>query len=306
VACDRDTTTHAHSLEPEDVKMSRLMGCTLLATALAVVAPAEAQRDDWAGTWRGALTTEGASTDVTLTIVVLSGAYSGVITGFAAGTEVRLSDIRVGDAELTLKGATETDFGPLAFVYDLTREDAALVGGGRVMLGSQRFDVSLELTRARRTDVVQPQVEQRIGYFAGEWIFEYTGREFPPLSIGTRTGTVSFRAVDHGPFVRGKVSGEFFGEAYEEAWTIGFDEDTQTVLWREELSTGDQLISLGNWTSPIGITFLTTPVEADGRVYVLKRRMRVTSDTAFSVTDEFSVDGGPFGRLGTASYIRTN
>jgi len=239
---------------------------------------------------------------VTLTIVADNGAYSGVVTGFAAGTEVRLSDITVGDAELTLKGATETDFGPLAFVYDLTREDDALVGGGRVMLGSQGFDGSLELTRARRTDVVQPQVEQRIDYFAGEWMFEYTGGKFPPLSIGTRT--VSFRVLDHGPFVRGNVSGEVFGEAYEEAWTIEFDEDTQTVLWREELSTGDQLISLGNWTSPIGITFLTAPVEANGRVFVLKRSMRVTSDTAFSVTDEFSVDGGPFGRLGTGSYVR--
>ncbi len=286
--------------------MSRLMGCTILASALAVITPAQAQSDAWAGTWRGALTTEGASTDVTLTIVAHSGAYSGVVTGFAAGTEVRLSDISVGDAELTLQGATETDFGPLAFVYDLTREDDVLVGGGRVRLGSQGFDVSLELTRARRTDVVQPQVEQRIGYFDGEWMFEYTGGEFPPLSIGTRTGTVSFRVVDHGPFVRGQVSGEVFGEAYEEAWTIGFDEDTQTVLWREELSTGDQLISLGNWTSPIGITFLTAPVESQGRIYVLKRRMRVISDTAFSMTDEFSVDGGPFGRLGTGSYVRAH
>ena len=286
--------------------MSRLMGCTILASALAVVTPAEAQRDAWAGTWRGALTTEGASTDVTLTIVAHSGAYSGVVTGFAAGTEVRLSDISVSDAALTLQGATETDFGPLAFVYDLTREDDLLVGGGRVRLGSQGFDVSLELTRARRTDVVQPQVEQRIGYFDGEWMFKYTGGEFPPLSIGTRTGTVSFRVADHGPFVRGQVSGEVFSEAYEEAWTIGFDEDTQTVLWREELSTGDQLISLGNWTSPIGITFLTAPVESQGRIYVLKRRMRVISDTAFSVTDEFSVDGGPFGRIGTGSYVRAH
>ena len=174
------------------------------------------------------------------------------------------------------------------------------------MLGAHGFDVSLELTRARRTEVVQPQVEQRIGYFAGEWTFEYTGGEFPPLSIGTRTGTVNFSPVQDEPFVRGQVTGEVFGEAYEEAWTIGFDEDTQAVLWREELSTGQQLIRLGDWTSPIGITFRTAPVEVDRRVYVLKRMMRVTSDTVFSVTDEFSVDGRPFRRLGNGSYIRAN
>ena len=66
------------------------------------------------------------------------------------------------------------------------------------------------------------------------------------------------------------------------------------------------MIALGNWTSPIGITFLTAPMEADGRVYVLKRLLRVTSDTAFAVSDEFSVDGGPFQRLGDGAYLRAN
>ncbi len=65
-------------------------------------------------------------------------------------------------------------------------------------------------------------------------------------------------------------------------------------------------MSLGDWTSPIGITFLTAPVEAEGRIYVLRRMMRVVSDTVFSVTDEFSVDGGPFRRLGNGTYIRAN
>ena len=291
--------------------MPRLMGCTILASALAVATPAEAQPDGWAGTWRGALTTtttatEGGSVDVTLTIVEKDGALTGVVTGFAPGTEVRLSDVSVADGALTLKGETETDFGPLAFVYDLSRVDEALAGGGRGVMGSVEFDGSIELSRARRTEVAQPQVEQRISYFSGEWTFEYTGGEFPPLSIGTRSGTVRFSRVPHGPFVRAQVTGEVFGEAYQEAWTIGFDEDSRTVLWQEELSTGRQLVSLGNWTSPIGITFLTAPIDADGRVYVLKRRMLVTSDTVFSVTDEFSVDGGPFMRLGNGSYIRAN
>ena len=153
---------------------------------------------------------------------------------------------------------------------------------------------------------MQPQVEQRISYFAGEWTFEYTGGEFPPLSIGTRHGTVSFSPVPHAPFVRGRVTGDVFGVQYEDVLTIGFDEDTQTVLWQEQLSSGHQLVSLGNWTSPIGITFLTAPIEADGRVYTLRRKMQVTSNSAFSVIDEFSVDGGPFRRLGNGSYIRAN
>ncbi len=251
-------------------RMSRLIGCTIL---LSLVTSAEAQRSPWAGTWRGALTTpEGESTAATLTIVHEDGVYSGVVTGLAASTEVRLTHVRADDAQLIVEGTTETDFGPLGFVYRLTRDNDVLVGGGPVRLGTHGFEVSLELKRARRADVVQPQVEQRISYFAGEWTFEYTGGEFPPLSIGTRHGTVSFSPVPHGPFVRGRVTGDVFGVRYEDVLTIGFDEDTQTVLWQEQLSSGHQLVSLGNWTSPIGITFLTAPVEADGRVYTLRRK----------------------------------
>ena len=39
-------------------------------------------------------------------------------------------------------------------------------------------------------------------------------------------------------------------------------------------------------------------------MYVLKRLMQTTSDTAFMVTDQFSVDGGPFRRLGNGSYLK--
>ncbi len=101
------------------------------------------------------------------------------------------------------------------------------------------------------------------------------------------------------------VTGEVFGDLYEETRTIGFDADLRSIVWQwhEQLSTGQQLVGLGNWTSPIAITFLTVPVEAAGSVSVLKRLMSMTSDTSFSVTGQFSVDGGPFRRLGNGSYF---
>ena len=279
----------------------------MLVAVLALAAPALAQRDPWAGSWRGVLTTpQGDDTNVTMTLIgpAQDGSYAGLVTGFGPGTEVRLSSVSTSDVQVTMEGATETDFGPLAFVYSLTKDGQVLAGGGRVTLGDHGFDVSIELKRTRRTDVPQPQIEQRIGYFAGEWAFDYTGGEFPPLSIGSRSGRVTFTAIPHGPFVLGHVTGEVFGDPYEETWTIGFDADIQSIVWHEQLSTGQQLVSLGNWTSPIGITFLTVPVEADGSVYVLKRLMRMTSDTSFSVTNQFSVDGGPFRRLGNGSYFK--
>ncbi len=288
------------------MKTRQIIYVALLA-ALALPTPVWAQPDPWAGSWRGTMSTgQGEDTGVTLTVGGEAGAYTGVVTGFAPGREIRLSNIVTTDTQLTVEGSADTDFGPLALIYTLTRDERTLSGGGRITLGDHGFDVTIELTRQRRAEVPQPQVEQRLEYFAGTWTFEYTGGEFPPLSIGTRNGTVTFTDIPHGPFVRGAVTGEVFGEAYTETWTIGFDEDAQSVVWHEALSTGQQLVALGNWTSPIGITFLTAPIEADGRLYVLKRLMRVTSDTAFSVTDEFSVDGGPFQRLGNGAYIRAD
>ena len=278
----------------------------LVATlALALAAPALGQRDPWAGSWRGVLTTpQGDDTNITITLVAGDAGYTGLVTGFGPGTEIRLSSVSTSDVQVTVEGATETDFGPLAFVYSLTRNDQVLAGGGRVTLGDHGFDVSIELKRARRADVPQPQIEQRIDYFVGDWTFEYTGGEFPPLGTGTRSGRVTFTAIPHGPFVLGQVTGEVFGDPYEETWTIGFNADIQSIVWLEQLSTGQQLVGLGDWTSPIGITFLTAPVEAEGSVYVLKRLMRMTSDKSFSVTDQFSVDGGPFRRLGDGSYFK--
>ena len=39
-------------------------------------------------------------------------------------------------------------------------------------------------------------------------------------------------------------------------------------------------------------------------MYQLRRVLSVTSDTAFDVTEEFSVDGSAFRRLGNAHYTK--
>ncbi|MEE2635825.1 MAG: hypothetical protein VYE68_01150 [Acidobacteriota bacterium] len=285
--------------------MSGRVGSTVLLVMVICATPVWAQPDEWAGTYRGELTSAaGENTPISLTLIGTDGDYTGLVGGFSRNTEVRLSRVVVDGTEVTLEATTETDFGPLAFVYRLTRDERNLGGQGSVTLGSHGFDVTLELRRTRRTDVPQPQIEPRIGYFAGTWRFEYTGGEFPPLSVGTRNGMVTFHEVPHGPFVRAEVQGDIFGDEYEETWTIGFDRDTNSLVWHEQLSDGQTLTALGNWTSPIAITFLTAPVVFDDSVYVLKRIIRTTSDTAFSVTDEFSVDGGPFRRLGNGAYLR--
>lgn len=276
----------------------------LLAAGLA--APALAQPDSWAGTWRGELTSApDAGSPVSLTLTTDGGGgYAGLVDGLAPGAEIRLDRVAVDGDQVTVEATADTAFGPLSLVYALVRDGRELSGTGRVTLGGHGFDVSLTLSRARRADVPQPQVEPRVGYFSGAWRFEYAGGEFPPLSVGTRAGVVTFEPAAAGPFVRGRVEGDLFGEPYEETWTIGFDEATRAVVWVEKRPDGSTLTALGNWTSPIAVTFLTAPLEADGRVHVLRRVVRTTSDSAFSVVDEFSVDGGPFRRLGAGSWLR--
>ena len=50
--------------------MSRQIGCAMLVAILALASPALAQRDPWAGSWRGALTTpQGDDTNITISLI---------------------------------------------------------------------------------------------------------------------------------------------------------------------------------------------------------------------------------------------
>ena len=104
--------------------------------------------------------------------------------------------------------------------------------------------------------------------------------------------------------MRGVVDGDIYGDTYAETWTIGFDEDAQSVVWQEQTDTGETRLGLGDWTSPIAIRLQTAPIESGGSTYVMRRLVGVTSESSFSITDEFSVDGGPFRRLGNGAFIR--
>ena len=72
----------------------------------------------------------------------------------------------------------------------------------------------------------------------------------------------------------------------------------------EKRPDGVELLSVASWRSPIAITFQTSPVQANGKIYQLRRLMSVMSTTAFDLTEEFSVDAGPFRRLGNGHYTK--
>lgn len=158
--------------------------------------------------------------------------------------------------------------------------------------------------RQRRESPPQHQVERSIEYFVGRWRLEYIGGEFPPLSAGGRTGTITFSRLGASSFVAGQLDGDLAGKPYRESHTIGFDPETHALVIVERRADGTELISLGNWRSPLAIVFQAAPMQAGGKTYQLRRVISVTSDVAFEVTEEFSVDGGPFKRLGNGHYTK--
>jgi len=264
-----------------------------------------AQTDPVVGNWRGTLkSAQGVDSPIIITLARKGDAYVGSTNGLNAASEIPLKKVAVDGMKVALEAAAESRLGDVVLACELTAEGNAMRGAGVLAVGSQRFDVTLALQRRPRAEVIQPHVEQRVDYFVGRWTFEYLGAEYPPLSAGTRSGTATFTS-DGGHFVTGRVDNDASGRKYQDTVKIGFDPDTNMLLFVERRSDGFELASLGNWRSPIAITFLTSPVRTDSKTYQLRRVMSVTSNTAFEVTEEISVDGGAFKRLGKAHYTRT-
>jgi hypothetical protein len=260
--------------------------------------------DPLTGAWRGTLRS-GADTQTALVISLVKNGdiYTG-ITNVGGTTETPIRRITVTGNRVVVETAADSKLGEVALTTDLMVDGNKMTGGGKMSVGPHRFDVTIELQRRARADVIQPQVEQRADYFVGRWTFEYLGAEFPPLSAGTRTGTATFSKNGTSTFLTGRIDGEVAGRKYQEQMTVGFDPETKMLAVVERRADKTELVSVANWQSPLAIPFTTSPVQADGRTYQLRRVISVLSDTAFNVTEEFSVDGAPFRRLGTARYTK--
>ena len=283
--------------------------CVVAVTALASPALAQSEDEPYLGSWRGNATgADGTTTGVVLTVTESNGAYEGVVSGFGPGREAPLTSVSTADGVLVAEAAVDSRLGSLGVRYELSlNEDGDVLSGTQQLIfGNQRVAFDVELKKRRRRDVPQPQVEQRIGYFVGTWAFDYTGGEFPPLSIGTRSGRVTFTQRGDSPWVDGRITGDVYGDAYAEHVVIGYDPDNRFLVFKETLWNDIELLSVANWQSPIGISFVTIPVEHDGQSYQLRRVIAVTSETVFRVTEEFSIDGGPYRRLGNAVYRRVD
>ncbi|MBI1876029.1 MAG: hypothetical protein HYS05_19360 [Acidobacteria bacterium] len=285
--------------------MRRTSGLSLAMVVSVVAGAVLAQDDPVLGNWRGTVrTSQGVESPIIITIVRKGEGYVGTASGLGSASEIPLKRVTVSGGRVSFESADDSRLGHVVLAGDLVVDGNALKGPGTVSLGPLRFDVALELRRRARQDVVQPRVEQRADYFLGRWTFEYVGGEFPPLSPGNRTGSVVVSRVGSSNFLAGQVDGDVLGKPYRESLSIGFDPETHMLVFLERHADGVELVSLANWQSPLAIRFQTSPFQTNGRVYQLRRLLSVLSETAFDITEEFSVDAGPYRRLGTARYMR--
>ncbi|HUR32622.1 MAG TPA: hypothetical protein VM032_02435 [Vicinamibacterales bacterium] len=277
-----------------------------LALVVAVApTPVGAQQDPLVGNWRGTLkTAAGTESPIIITIARTAERYSGSTTGLSEGADVALRKVEAAGTSLSIEAAAESRLGLVVLAATLTAQATALDGEGTLSVGSQRFPISLTLRRRARADVAQHQVDQTVDYFVGRWKFDYIGGEYPPLSPGNRQASVTFARVGNSAFVSGTLQGDSYGSPFEHRLSIGVDPEADVVVLAEKHQDGTELLSLGNWHSPLAVVFVTSPLVSGGKIYQLKRVFSILSESAFDVTEEFSVDGGPFRRLGAGHYTR--
>ena len=291
---------------PKRLALLLIAAAPLAAGAQPPARPAPpALSDPVVGNWRGTLTaTGGGESTFIITIGKRGDGYVGLTNGLNATSETPLKRLEVSGNKVIIEAADDSKLGAVALTAELVTEGNAMKGTGTLAVGAQKFAVTLALQRRPRAEVIQPHVEQQIDYFVGRWSFEYIGGEYLPLSAGSRNGTATFVRAGASNFVTGRIEGDLGGKPYREQLSIGLDPATNAMAFVEHRGEGVDLVSVASWRSPIAITFETSPVVANGRTYQLRRLLSVRSAAAFDVTEEFSVDGAAFRRLGSGRFTK--
>jgi hypothetical protein len=148
----------------------------------------------------------------------------------------------------------------------------------------------------------QPQQKPGSDYFLGTWDFTWSGRE-TPLTPGPRSGKATFSKGTAPNTLTVAVDGKVEdGPAYKESGSIAWNDTSKELTVVERLAGGVELRGVASWTSPIGMTFETAPIQAGGRSVRVKRTYSILSATSFSILEEISTDGGPYQRVGTGAF----
>ena len=150
----------------------------------------------------------------------------------------------------------------------------------------------------------QPRQQQGLEYFDGTWTFSWVGRE-SLITAGPRSGTATFTRIGESNFMKfameGKVDG---GGTFRESGVVAWSPDKKLLVFQEKTAANAEMLSVGDWSSPLGIRFDTEPVVVQGKTVKLRRSYAIVSATSFSIKEELSTDEGPFVRLGVGNFTK--
>lgn len=150
----------------------------------------------------------------------------------------------------------------------------------------------------------QPTQRQDLGYFVGTWTFTWTGRE-SALTPGPRSGKATYTRLGETPFLDLKIEGTSDASgAYKESATLAYHAAQKMIALHERLAGGAEMLSIGDWTSPIAIRLESAPVVVKGETLRLRRIYGIVSAQSFTVNEEISTNGGPFVRLGGGVFTK--
>ena len=284
---------------------------------LALAAPGRAQQDPLVGRWEGTATGLQGQRAVTLTLEKDSaGSYGGTISGIRG--DMALRDVKLAGDTLTAESVVEAAQGSLKVKYKLVLQGAELKGSSETDFGGQTFSAAIELRRpgatpqaasspqaqaGRRPSPPQPTQKQSLDYFKGRWNFRWVGRESGLTPGGVAEGSLTFEAVAQSPYLQGRLEGKAKWSPLGDKPLLGFEESNKALALLEPRGTV-QLLSLGDWSSPIAVRFKVAPFQIGGKRYRLNRTLSIVAAHSFTLVEELSEDGGPFVRLGNAVFSR--
>ena len=250
--------------------------------------------------------------------------YTGTITSMRG--VLPLKEIKVAGDNITALSQVDTGGAVIVINYKFTVQGDKLAGKGELEFGGQTMSFDFDLKKVsdnpavagsgapggapgggggqQRPQVPQPQQKPSLSYFAGQWSFKWVGRESPLGPGGPREGTVTFKPDAAGKTLEGRIDAKTEEGPLTNTMVVGWDESTKTLTFSERMSNGVQIMSKGDWSSPISIRCSVEPIKVKGHTLTLKRTISVIAAHSFSITEELSEDGGSFIRLGNALFTK--
>jgi hypothetical protein len=290
------------------------------------------RQDPLQGRWEGTVQSQRGARPAVATFTRAGDAYTGTISGVRPDGDLPFKQVTLAGDSVSAIAEISSPQGTLPIKFAFVLQGDTLKGKGDLDIGGQAFSFTIDLKRVSgatsatatapvppdtgtpaagqpapprvtRKSVPQPLQQQSLDYFVGQWNFKWLARE-SPVGPGSRSGTVTFTKTADGTFLDARTEGQSDEGKYQETAVVGFDDEKKMLAFFERRTRGVELLSLGDWGSAMTIRFAISPVRIKGQTVRLKRTISVVSADSFSVSEEFSVDGGPFERLGNGTFTK--